>query len=287
MSSDEFEGIDPALVKQWEEDARKPAAKVLPRTELQLETRTVEHHCGKHGTRKLQQVRLEGAWPLPVCDECQDERKRAEEAEWQAMKRKSEIDAARLVRDRRASQSGIPLRFRDSSFASYRADQPAQAKKLAQCREYAEGFAENARSGPSLILCGTTGTGKTHLALAIANVVLDTHYVVYSTAIKALRSVKATYSKGSTQTEQDAINHFVRPDLLILDEVGVQYGSDAEHNILFEIINERYEAMKPTILISNLNLEELRELLGDRVIDRLKENGGKVLVFDWASNRGK
>ena len=45
---------------------------------------------------------------------------------------------------------------------------------------------------------------------------------------------------------------FIRPDLLILDEVGVQFGSETEKMILFEIINGRYEQLKPTIVISNL-----------------------------------
>ena len=44
---------------------------------------------------------------------------------------------------------------------------------------------------------------------------------------------------------------FIRPDLLILDEVGVQFGSETEKMILFEIINGRYEQLKPTIVISN------------------------------------
>jgi DNA replication protein DnaC len=44
--------------------------------------------------------------------------------------------------------------------------------------------------------------------------------------------------------------------------------------------------MKPTILISNLAIGPLAEFAGDRVIDRMKENGGKLVVFDWKSHRG-
>jgi len=87
-------------------------------------------------------------------------------------------------------------------------------------------------------------------------------------------------------SEDEAIAFFVAPDLLVLDEIGVQYGSETEKNILFEIVNERYEAMKPTILISNLAMTTLTEYAGERVIDRMKENGGKCIVFDWKSRRG-
>jgi DNA replication protein DnaC len=72
----------------------------------------------------------------------------------------------------------------------------------------------------------------------------------------------------------------------VLDEVGVQYGTDAEKQIAFEIINTRYENLRPTIIISNLNAAELTTFIGERVMDRLKENGGRLLVFDWPSHRG-
>ena len=43
--------------------------------------------------------------------------------------------------------------------------------------------------------------------------------------------------------------------------------------------------MKPTILLSNLNIEGLGEYLGERVMDRLREGGGKMIAFDWDSYR--
>lgn len=73
--------------------------------------------------------------------------------------------------------------------------------------------------------------------------------------------------------------------MLILDEVGVQFGSESEKIILFEILNERYLNMKPTILISNLNPAALQEYVGERVMDRMRENGGIILKFDWKSHR--
>jgi DNA replication protein DnaC len=74
---------------------------------------------------------------------------------------------------------------------------------------------------------------------------------------------------------------------LIIDEVGMQFGSDTEKMIIFDIIDGRYNNMLPTILISNLELSEVKELIGDRSIDRLREDGGVVVAMKWASNRGK
>ena len=55
---------------------------------------------------------------------------------------------------------------------------------------------------------------------------------------------------------------------------------------MFEIINERYESRQPTILISNLSLTEVKQYLGDRIFDRMREDGGKYISFDWDSYRG-
>ncbi|EIG27035.1 hypothetical protein HMPREF1054_2009, partial [Haemophilus paraphrohaemolyticus HK411] len=50
-------------------------------------------------------------------------------------------------------------------------------------------------------------------------------------------------------------------------------------------INERYEAMKPTILISNLSQQELGAYVGERIVDRMREGGGAMIAFDWESYR--
>ncbi|WP_181944086.1 ATP-binding protein, partial [Klebsiella pneumoniae] len=76
--------------------------------------------------------------------------------------------------------------------------------------------------------------------------------VVFTTALKIAREFKSTWSKTATRSEEDVIRFFTKPDLLIIDEVGIQFGSKAEEMIMFEIINTRYERLKPTILISNL-----------------------------------
>ena len=53
------------------------------------------------------------------------------------------------------------------------------------------------------------------------------------------------------------------------------------------MLNERYELRKPTIFLSNLASDELADFLGERVMDRLREDGGRVVPFAWESYRGK
>jgi DNA replication protein DnaC len=72
--------------------------------------------------------------------------------------------------------------------------------------------------------------------------------------------------------------------LLVMDEVGVQYGTDAEKVLLFDVINRRYQDVMPTILLTNLDKAGLREYLGDRAFDRIRENG-LLVPFVWESHR--
>lgn len=92
--------------------------------------------------------------------------------------------------------------------------------------------------------------------------------------------------RSSDKTETQVMRHFMEPDLLVVDEVGVQFGTETERMFLTEIINDRYNYMKPTILIGNLTLDEMKLAIGERALERFKE-GGKVVAFNWSSHRGR
>lgn len=218
-----------------------------------------------------------------TCPKCRDEEHEARrQAEFAERRRDAELqDQRRLV-----AAAEIPLRFADRTIENFVAHTDGAKRAVTVARSYVQDFQENRKDGASLIFCGGVGTGKTHLAIGIANAVLEMKLRVrFVSVMNAVRTVKETYSKGSDDTEREALNEFIYPDLLVLDEVGVQFGSDTEKMILFEIINGRYEQMKPTVVISNLAKEALGEFIGERSIDRLRENGGRLVVFDWASYR--
>lgn len=218
------------------------------------------------------------------CPTCSAEHRVAEEARKQReAQRERELRVSGL-----RSTSGIPLRFATRDFASFRATVPGQKIAQGVCRAFAESWPDKRASGASLVLTGGPGTGKTHLACAVGNAVMETHLsrVLFGTVAGILRSIKDTYRKESQRSEQDAIDDLVRPHLLILDEVGVQVGSEHEKLLMFEVLNARYQELRPTILISNLSAPELEAFLGQRVMDRYRECGS-VLAFDWPSHRGQ
>lgn len=183
-------------------------------------------------------------------------------------------------------RSNVPLRFKSSSFENYKPISPAAEKAKAICERYCELWVERSSCGGGMLLAGKPGTGKTHLACAMIMELAQTRALngVYTTAPKAMRFIKSTYSKDSEITEHEAFDRLMSPALLVIDEVGVQFGSKAELMILFEIINGRYEQMLPTILLSNLTVPELEQEIGERVVDRMRENGA-VISFDWESYR--
>jgi DNA replication protein DnaC len=241
--------------------------------------------CEKHGGYAGKVHTIFGKEFRTGCRLCEEENKLTEIEKEKQRVRKLKSDRVNYL----FGASAIPLRFKTRTFENYTALNKESEKALSITKQYAEKFESRLKTGGGLIFCGKPGTGKTHLSCAIANHIIGEHghSALFTSVLSMMRRVKETYSRTSEKTEREVIDSFTQPDLLIIDEVGVQFGSDAEKLILFEIINNRYENMQPTIIISNLALSELKSFVGDRVIDRMKEGGGALISFDWDSYRGK
>ncbi len=135
---------------------------------------------------------------------------------------------------------------------------------IAYCRAYADGFDG---SDVSLLLRGPTGVGKTHLSLAIAGEVLARGYsVVYGPVQKLLHRVEKEHFGRAPGNSEDVLTGC---DLLILDDVGTEFSSSFYTSALYNIINERMLAGKPTIISTNLNQKELTERYGEQIASRV------------------
>lgn len=237
--------------------------------------------CEKHGEYESRNV-LGKIWTK--CQQCTAE-ERAEES-------RIEADRQIMIRqyewERKLGDSGIPERFATRTLESYKAATIGQKNALLFAQDYAAKFDDVIETGRCAVFCGKPGTGKTHLSIGIGIEIMKVgRLVLFTTVQRMMRRVKDTFKRDSEESETDVIKLFVRPDLLIIDEIGIQFGSDFEKNMMFDILNERYEKRSPTLLLSNLEPDEVKSFLGERVFDRLREDGGKCIPFDWESHRGK
>jgi DNA replication protein DnaC len=246
---------------------------------IKLKTRT--DTCDRHG-EYLARNFIGKVWSN--CPACTAEHDAAQQAKAEADAREAKLRAWH----QRIGQAGIPERFQSRSLDNFEAATDAQRHALAFARKYAEGFDAVIETGRSALFIGKPGTGKTHLAVGIGmHLMGQKRTVLFTTVMRAIRRVKDSWARESTATESQAIAALVFPDLLILDEVGVQFGSEFEKNMLFDVLNERYEKRRPTLLMSNLPIEEVRAYLGERVFDRMREDGGQYIAFEWESHRAK
>lgn len=241
-------------------------------------------NCASHGEHESTLIRIAGREIWSECPKCAREKIDKEDKQLRA-------DAFRAQEQAKAQQlfgrAAIPKRFITRTLDNYVAKNEGETKALNAVTRYVQNWSENRENGASLIFTGNPGTGKTHLAVGIARKVMElSGTAMYTRVIEIAQAVKETYTGGG-KTERKVIRSFADPDLLIIDEVGRQYGTDAEKMYLFEVINARYEECKPTILISNLNINQLKEYIDPAAMDRLREGGGRMIAFDWDSNRGE
>lgn len=237
--------------------------------------------CPAHGSYTSTGARYLGSrevWtPCPDCEEARLAAERKAQADRLAARA-----AARL--QTMLGQARIPARFIGRTFDTFVADSEAKQRALTVAREFAENFDEHYRAGSSLVFLGKPGTGKSHLAAAILQAIMPAHCGLYVTCMQVVRAVRNSWRKDSERSEAEVFAEFARVPLLVMDEVGVQYGTEGEQTVLFEVLDRRYREMTPTLLLTNQNMPGLKQFLGERVHDRLAETA-RAVVFDWESYR--
>ena len=240
---------------------------------------TKKRMCPKHGEYISTNFVSDFWTECPKCMKTKINKQLKERDKQAALEREQRKWAAKI------GSAAIPERFKDRTLESYVAKTSGQKKALAFAKEYAENFDQVLKNGRSAIFTGKVGTGKTHLAVGIAlSIMQQQRSALFVTVQRLIRRIKDSW-RTKEETESDVVNAFASPDLLILDEVGVQFGSEFEKQQLFDVLNERYEKLKPSILLSNIPSEQLSDYLGERVMDRLRENGGALIGFNWDSYR--
>lgn len=237
--------------------------------------RSITCHCKIHGDYH----------PLiakhPTCPECGIA---AIEAEKEKIRRKwNEESELKWY-----AAAGLPALHLNSGFKNYRTELSGQIYAKTVAEDYCKKLLKDHYG--NLVILGTTGTGKTHLACAIARCVMHIEpgkkplFAKYTISAEIVSEVLDAYSRKG-DSKASTLQRYASYDLLIIDECGLADNSN-EHQVqaLHSVLYERYNAMKPTIIISNLKLDDIKAHLGDRIVSRLKENG-TLLKCVWADQR--
>jgi DNA replication protein DnaC len=220
------------------------------------------------------------------CPDCVEVQKQHTLDEYHTKKQSEELQRKQSQVRNNFEKAAIPKRYLNRTFENYTALTQQQQLALNVAKHYGNNFNERLKSGGGLILQGKPGTGKTHLACAVANTVIANGATArFITVMQLVRLVRSTWKRDSDRSESDVLNAVIGYDLLIIDEIGVQYETESEKLILFDVLNGRYENVKPTILLTNLVGQELNACIGERNVDRIQEGGGTTISFTWDSYR--
>lgn len=244
----------------------------------------------------------------------------AEERAIRAAKEKAEQELEKEKRNREmaervsklADQSGMRARFLTRTFDRFVV---CEGNKTAYnaAKMYADNFAdmlpqkgvEGKYKPPTaerngLFITGSYGTGKTHLAAAIANQLIGQNIpVICMTMIDLLAKIKSTFDNaqnfGNIETEESIMRIYEKVPLLIIDDIGSEQPTEWGIAKIYAIINARYEAYMPVIITTNYGGAELVTRMtpksgdsrnAEKTLDRLKEMCVGI-AMDGKSRRSK
>lgn len=139
-------------------------------------------------------------------------------------------------------------------------------KNLNACRTYAATFSESAGN---LLFVGSTGVGKTFLAVSIARTVAERGYsVCYETASQLFNKLERARFNADESARKEA-EKYTAADLLIIDDLGTEMPGQFVTAALYNLLNERLLASKPMIITTNLNVEEAGRRYSPQIASRL------------------
>lgn len=187
-------------------------------------------------------------------DRLQESQKAAE----QAKRKSAEFD------EWKAKQlSQIPPRFTGKTFGNYKTQKPEHREVISHLK-----------SGRSAIVYGGNGVGKTHLAFAAIRHQIEagvsSRYVL---AFDFFTEVKRSFRDDSTDA---VLKRYATAGYLVIDEVDKAFGSQTEFVYLYSLVNERYNRMLPTVLITNADEADLVSVIGASTLSRVAGDGAII-----------
>ena len=184
-------------------------------------------------------------------------------------------------------QSAVAWRIRDAKFPEPKSLDNFKFSfqpNLDQNRVLELATLEFVRRGENLLVAGMSGTGKSHIGIALGYLACAAGFRTrYTTSADMLTTLAANLP---TNTLATALRQYVRPALLIIDEVGLdrpEREATPDAQLFYRVIRPRHQAPRTTIITSNIDWDKWGEYLGDDVatvaiLDRLIEHGHLLTI---------
>lgn len=221
-------------------------------------------HCGRCRTPKETffppELQLQGFRKHPC--QCRCARERQEREERAQAKRQAAMELVRLRMEA----------FQDIPAAGWRFDAAVtMTAQLAKAKQYAANWDRFRQDGIGLLLFGDVGTGKSYAAGCIANALIERQVSVLMVGV----SDAVNRMQGSFGADRDAyLKSLMRPELLILDDLGAERNTSFGKERVFDVINRRRLSGKPMLITTNIPLSAMKsaaELDDRRIYDRILE----------------
>lgn len=231
----------------------------LRETDIVEEGHVYCRKCGKRVDGDKLELRNFKLIPRIWCD-CDKKR------EEQQKIREKELEISRLKQISFNSNAQYKYRFENT--------QDKNSKSYTISKNYVDNFEKMKKDNVGLLFYGNVGSGKTYLACAIANELIERNLI--SVRVRNLSQIINELQKAEFYEDKNQIiSNLVNTTLLVLDDFGIERDTSYAKEQVYNIINERYLKGKPTIFTTNLSLSKIQNenesIENQRIYSRILE----------------
>ncbi len=243
-------------------------------------------YCGKCNTPKQVKLNFGGTEKIVTCMcKCESEERKAEQDRMHRLEKLEKIKRLRL-------NSLMGDRYENARFDNCIQDNETFKTAYTRCKKYCENSSEVLANGYGIYLFGSCGTGKTHLMACMCNeLTSQLRQCLFTNFFEISKSIRATFNSRN-ETEEKLINNISEVDFLFLDDLGTEQLRKGNEDTwlqekIYDIINKRYNAKKPTVFTSNYKFSELIKERGmmQKTVDRIVEMSNAVMEIEGNSYR--